>query len=89
MISFRVTEEEYYRFRDACVTRGISSISELAREAVDMVLEQGMELHQGQRTQQGALEARVSELESRIQILSLELTRLNQRSQSAIGLETL
>lgn len=72
MISFRVTEEEYERFREICFTRGICSVSELARAAIDMLLQQN------QRLPHGILEARLAELEGRIQMLSLELKQLTR-----------
>jgi len=79
MISFRVTEEEYDRFRGVCFTRGISSVSELARAAIDMVL------CQTQHPPQGALEFRVTELETRIQALSLELQKVNSHCDAAVA----
>jgi Arc/MetJ-type ribon-helix-helix transcriptional regulator len=72
MISFRLTAEEYDRFRELCFSHGIRSVSEMARAAINMLLEQP------ERAPQEALESRVSELEGRIHLLSLELKRLNQ-----------
>jgi len=74
MISFRLTAEEYERFRDLCYTHGIRSVSEMARTAINMMLTQPS------RAPQEALETRVSELESRLHLLSLEIKKLNQHS---------
>jgi hypothetical protein len=73
MISFRVTEEEYDRFRSVCFSRGIPSVSELARAAIDVIV------YQTHNLPQSALEYRVTEIEDRIQALSLELKKVNQR----------
>jgi Arc/MetJ-type ribon-helix-helix transcriptional regulator len=72
MISFRLTEEEHERFRQLCFTRGIRSVSELARAAINMLLAEP------KRATEDALESRVNELEGRIHILANELKRINQ-----------
>jgi hypothetical protein len=74
MISFRLTSEEYERFRELCYSNGIRSVSEMARTAINLMLSQPP------RAPQEALEVRVSELESRIHLLSLEVKKLNQHS---------
>jgi hypothetical protein len=74
MISFRLTAEEYDRFRELCYSHGIRSVSEMARTAINMMLSQPS------RGPQEALETRVSELESRLHLLSLEIKKLNQHS---------
>lgn len=77
MISFRLTAEEYEKFRELCFTQGIGSISEMARVAINMLLQQPA------RAPQEALESRVAELEGRLHMLALELKRLNQNGQYA------
>ena len=72
MISFRLTAEEYDRFRELCYSNGIRSVSEMARAAINMMLSQPS------RAPQEALETRVSELESRLHLLALEIKKLNQ-----------
>ncbi len=79
MISFRLTAEEYERFRELCYTHGIRSVSEMARSAINMMLSQPS------RAPQEALETRVSELESRLHLLSLEIKRMNQHSTPALS----
>jgi hypothetical protein len=72
MISFRLTAEEYEKFRDLCFTHGVGSISEMARAAINMLIQQPA------RAPQEALEYRVAELEGRMHLLALELKKLNQ-----------
>lgn len=72
MISFRLTAEEYEKFRELCFTQGIGSISEMARAAINMLLQQPG------RAPQESLESRVTELEGRLHMLALELKKLNQ-----------
>jgi hypothetical protein len=79
MISFRLTAEEYDRFRELCYSNGIRSVSEMARTAINMMLAQPT------RAPQGALEARVSDLESRLHLLSLEMKKLNQHSSHTLA----
>ena len=84
MISFRLTAEEYDRFRELCFHHGIRSVSEMARAAINLLLEQPA------RAAQGSLETRVSELEGRLHLLSLEIKRLHQSSTpSSAALPTL
>jgi hypothetical protein len=73
MISFRLTEEEHVRFRELCFARGIRSVSEMARAALNMLLQQ-----QPSPDSDQALESRVSELEGRLHLLSVEVRRLAQ-----------
>ena len=72
MISFRLTAEEYEKFRELCFTHGVGSISEMARAAINMLLQQPA------RAPQEALEYRVAEMEGRLHMLALELKKLNQ-----------
>jgi hypothetical protein len=71
MISFRLTSEEYQRFRELCFTNGIRSVSEMARAAINLLLQQPG------RAPQEAIESRVADLEGRLNILALELKQLN------------
>jgi hypothetical protein len=70
MVSFRLTAEEYDKFREACITQGIRSVSEMARAAIYTLLQQPA------RASDGVLETRVAELEGRLHMLSLEIKRL-------------
>lgn len=80
MISFRLTTEEYDRFRELCYSTGIKSVSEMARAAINMMLSQPA------RAPHEALENRVSELESRLHLLAQEVKKLHQHP--AHGLTT-
>jgi hypothetical protein len=79
MISFRLTAEEYDRFRELCFTHGIRSVSEMARTAINMLLQHPS------RAPHESLESRVTELEGRLHMLSLELRRLNQNADRPAG----
>jgi hypothetical protein len=83
MISFRLTAEEYDRFRELCFLHGIRSVSEMARAAINMLLQQP------DRAPHESLETRVSELEGRLHLLSLELKKLNQIATSNAALPAL
>lgn len=76
MITFRLSGEEYDKFRDLCFTQGIRSVSETARAAVSLLLQQPSQVTQV------SLESRISELEGRVHLLALELKRLNQTISS-------
>ena len=69
MISFRLSAEEYERFRELCFSLGIRNLSEMARAAINMLLDNAP------RAAESSLAARVSELEGKLNLLSLELKR--------------
>jgi hypothetical protein len=72
MISFRLTQDEYEKFRRVCFTHGIKSVSEMARAAINMLLQEP------ERAPNEAIESRVAELEARVHMLFLELKRLDR-----------
>lgn len=72
MISFRLTAEEYDKFRELCFAQGIRSVSEMARAAMHLLVQQPA------RAPKEALESRVAELEGRVHVLALEIKKLNQ-----------
>jgi hypothetical protein len=72
MVSFRLTEEEYDRLHQLCYVQGIRSVSDLARAGINLLLQQP------DRATPETLESRVTEIESRLRILSLELRRMTQ-----------
>jgi hypothetical protein len=72
MISFRLTAEEYDRFRELCSASGTRSVSELARAAINSLLKQPAHVPEE------ALECRVAELEGRVNMLRLEFKKLRQ-----------
>jgi hypothetical protein len=74
MISFRLTQDEYEKFRRVCFTHGIKSVSEMARAAINLLLQEPA------RAPNEAIESRVAELEARVHMLFLELRRLDRNS---------
>lgn len=76
MISFRLTQEEFDRCRDLCFRNGLRSVSEMARVAINLLLDQPS------RVAAGTLECRLSEVEARLHILALEIKRLSHQSEN-------
>lgn len=72
MISFRLTSEEFDRCRQLCFSRGLRSVSEMARTAINLLLQEP------EKMPQETLEGRVAEIEARLQIVALELKQLNR-----------
>ena len=71
MISFRLSTKEYEEFRDFCMTQGATG-SELARAAVNrLIRDPGF-------APENMLSTRVSELESQLHLLALELKRVKE-----------
>lgn len=70
MISFRLSAEEYERFRRLCSTSGTRSVSELARAAINSLLKHPTD------APSEALESRVKELEGRMNMLHSEFRKL-------------
>ena len=73
MISVRLTTEEYSSFRELCFAHGIRTLSEMARTAMQM-------MHQQSSSQRppDPVEARIAQLEGRLESLSLEVQRLGR-----------
>ncbi len=69
MISFRLSLQQYERFRALCYTMGIESVSKLARAAVDrLIYEPGT-----YDVSQEKLELRITRLESQLSLLIRKL----------------
>lgn len=77
MVSFRVTSEEYERFRQLCSLNGIASVSEMARAAINLMFSN----REGKPG--NGLEVRLAELEGRFNMLALELRRITQSQARA------
>jgi len=71
MISFRLSAEEYERFRDLCFAQGANTVSEMARAAINLLLQEPS------RASRQTLESRVAQLEGQISSLCLEIKRLS------------
>lgn len=79
MISFRLTDEEYDRFRRLCVARGLRNVSELVRTAVNQLIEQtGPELPPSPPE----VIVRVATLESRLADLAVAVAQMESRFAS-------
>lgn len=76
MVSFRVTADEYNRYRELCSTCGSRGVSDLARVAINALLKQPA------RAASESLEARLAELEGRVNMLGLEFKKLHQGGSS-------
>jgi hypothetical protein len=71
MVSFRLSAEEYERLRHAGSMIGVTNLSELARVAMNRMLD-------SPRPEQVALEEQFRELRAKILNLSSELDRLSR-----------
>jgi hypothetical protein len=79
MISFRLSADEYERFRELCSTCGTRSVSELARAAINSLLKAPVQVPSE------ALASQLAELEGRVNMLRLELAELRQREGSLVS----
>ncbi len=68
MVSFRLSPEEYRQLRDACITQGIRSVSELARTAM-----QGLMVSTGEAV---PLHLQIQELRNRVTVLAEQIDHL-------------
>jgi hypothetical protein len=73
VISIRLTADEYACFRELCMAQGIRTLSEMARSAMQTMLQQS--LHP---LTEESIEARLAQVESRLRLLSLEVKRLGK-----------
>lgn len=78
MITFRVTQEEYGTFQKLCATRGLRSISETAREALNMLLH-------GSLSAEATLVHRVAELEAQQRGLIAEIKKLKRAASHILA----
>lgn len=78
VISIRLSDEEFEQLQSLCTARGADSISELARNAMKLLLLQEKATENGH----AAIEVRVNEMHTRMTALDREVTRLS----SIIGL---
>ena len=70
MVSFRLSPEEYSRYRSVCPTIGARSISELARVAIERLT--------AASGSSAAIDTQVRALDQKVQMLSAEIERLSQ-----------
>lgn len=77
MVSFRLSKDEYAKFRELCFNTGVRSVSEMARVAISTMLQEPA------RAVPNSLDARVSDLESRLRLLALEVKGLHEKSSQS------
>jgi len=71
MISFRLTAEEYDRCLRLCQSQNIGTVSEMARGAINLLIQQP------ERAHFESLETRINALENRLHFVALEIKRLS------------
>ncbi len=74
MISFRLSPDEYRRLRDACSLHGARNVSELARAAMQNLIE-GKDIAV-------PLPEQVHQLRERVSVLSSEVERISRQVDS-------
>ncbi len=78
IMSLRFSEEEYARLKSTYATRGVRSLSELARDAILQILD-------SDPPDEVSLEARLQLLDGRVAALEGEVHRLCSASQTDQG----
>ena len=76
MISFRLTDEEYFRFRHLCLSRGLRNVSELVRAAVNHIT---TVTHPGQVLTAPEMHIRLAALETRLADLASSVAQIENR----------
>lgn len=79
MISFRVSAEEYRRLREICLANGIRNFSEMARTAVNVLLQQPRLMRQE------TLEYQLAELKARVDTLAIHMRELKHNATNGAG----
>ena len=69
MVSFRLSPEEYARFREVCARKGVRSISDLARVAMTVIASEEVEID--------PLSDQVRDIRRQVQSISIELDRIS------------
>src|SRR5580704_12369903 len=69
MVSFRLSPEEYTRFREVCTQKGVRSISDLARVAMTIIASKEVEID--------PLSDQVRDIRKQVQTISIELDRIS------------
>lgn len=76
VVYFRVSEDEFHRFRSICESRGARSVSDLARSAMHSMIHDATCDHESQLSNQlTVLENMVSDLNQKVHQLTLSLTK--------------
>lgn len=80
-ITFRLSSEQYERIQGLCLTMGVPSISELARAAVDKLIDEPTAFD----LLPVRLELRVARLEATVDLLAQELRTTRQGDDKGPG----
>ena len=78
MVSFRLSDEEYSRMREHCALIGVQSLSEMARVAMQRLIE-------AQNADGETIYVQVRHLRSKIQDLSSEVERISHIVEQTNG----
>jgi hypothetical protein len=78
MVSFRLTEEEYERFRRVCMSRGLRNVSELVRAAVTQLTDD-QPSSPSEVPADPDLHARVAKLETHLAELAIHFGRMENK----------
>jgi hypothetical protein len=70
MVSFRLSPSDYLRFREVCAARGVHSISDLARIAMDSFA--------SSQSSPDPMSSEIRDLRSQVRAIENELDRLSQ-----------
>ncbi len=70
MVSFRLSEEEYEGLKQICITVGARSLSDIARDAVQRLLGNGVELKSDGNAQMRVLYERIDALDQEVKRLA-------------------
>jgi hypothetical protein len=73
VISIRLTADEHARFHEFCMLQGTRTLSEMARSAMQTMLDRSLQVRPGE-----SIEFRLSQLETRLRLLSLEVKRISK-----------
>lgn len=80
IVTFRLTDEEFQRFKTVCAANGTRSVSEVARFAIESVIHGDIALPEAQfRAQIRQLEDKVAVLDRKIE----DISRLVERGAAA------
>ncbi len=78
MVSFRLTEEEYERFRRVCMSRGLRNVSELVRVAISRLMSDASPLEACPETA-STIPSRLAALEAQLAELASHLYKMETR----------
>ncbi len=79
MVSFRLTEEEYERFRRVCMSRGLRNVSELVRAAVSQMMNDISGTPEASAVVTTDIHSRVATLEAHLAELASHFYRMETR----------